>query len=200
MAVSSSTDASASTAATSLLKEVLKTERSLEAIDGFVRELENIGLPPKAGKLKRTLSQAWKMEYASDDQSIQPFMTGPTGPLTVLEGIIHSIRETGEFETVEVKRAIGPFGNTKASLCGRWSQTDGVMRWRPSYMINGRGREVDPPGEAASVNEARISHLSTSCMLLRIPADGASDRGLLVFSPVSLKEALSELKVDDDDA
>ena len=197
-----------------LLAEVAKTERSLTVIASLVKMLEEESeLPSTAGKQKRALAGSWKVEYASNEAAIAPFLTGPAGPFEVVEGVVHCIKESGEFSSIEVKRRVGPFGNSKQTLGGRWSlvapdsggigsRADGKprmqMRWKASYMIDARGREVDPP-RSAGVHEARVAHASPQLLLLRIPPDSTDAAGLLVFSKVTLKAALEDLKVAEDE-
>merc|ERR1719331_923756 len=122
MAVTSDkADADAAAAANALLEEVKKErDRSIETIESLVRKLEESELPKK-GKLKRAVTTTWRLDYASDDAAIAPFLTGPAGPLAVLEGVVHTMKPSGDFSSVEVKRPFGPFGNSKAELCGKWS-------------------------------------------------------------------------------
>lgn len=210
------TDPATTKAADQLLEEVAKPERSLTTIAELVKTLEDAGLPPTAGKQKKALVGDWRVEYASDDAVIAPFLTGPLGPFTVLEGVIHSVKETGEFNSIEVKRRLGPFGNSKQTLGGRWSITspakekrgavvgkaerggaaDVTTRWKASYLIDSSGRERDAPS-SSEVNEARVAHASSRLLLLRIPADSIGEAGLLVFSKVQLKKVLDEFNVAD---
>lgn len=193
--------------AAALLAEVVKDDRNLDTITALVRTLEEGFTFSTQGKLKRLLATTWRIDYASDEAALEPFLAGmvrqtPLGPLDVLEGVIPTFKVTGEFNFFEVTRPLGPFGNAKASLCGRWSITKDVLRWRASYMIDARGREKDV--EKKMDVEARVSFVSPEAMILRTSpapetAAGAEDRGLLVFARVPLKGALEELKVYTDE-
>lgn len=188
----------AETAATKqLLDEVAKPERSLDTISGLVRTLEDMPMVEKASKLKRALAADWKLEYASDADAVQPFLTGPESPFAVVEGIVHRWKANGEFETIEVRRKLGPFGNSKAVLCGRFSVDGDSIRWRAAYMLDPRSREVPVPS-GAGTGDMRVSYISPLLLLLRPATD---DTRLLLFARVEkLKSALDELRVSDDDA
>jgi len=192
--------ASAASVEAALLAEVQKTERSLDIIAQSARTLENVELPRTAGKLKRALAASWLLEYASDEAALAPFLTGRSGPFTVVEGIVHTFEQEGDFSSIEVTRRIGPFGNSKNSLCGRWSVKNGYIRWKASYMLDSNGRERDPPKDA-KVNEARVTYVSSQLLLLRNSSDtSAGDDGLLVFSRVNLEKTLDELRVSEVDS
>jgi hypothetical protein len=191
--------------AAALLAEVVKDDRNLDTITALVRTLEEGFTFSTQGKLKRLLATTWRIDYASDEAALEPFLAGMVGkgPLpTFLEGVIPTFKATGEFNFFEVTRPLGPFGNAKASLCGRWSITKDVLRWRASYIIDARGREKDV--EKKMDVEARVSFVSPEALILRTApapenAAGAEDRGLLVFARVPLKGALEELKVYTDE-
>ena len=188
--------AEAMAAAAALLEEVAKEERSLSTIASLVSTLEAEPMVDKATKLKRALQADWKIEYASDSAAIQPFVTGPENPFAVTEGIVHRFKKTGEFETIEVRRKLGPFGNSKATLNGKYSFEKGALRWRASYALDARSRELPPP-KGAGVAEMRVTHVSPSLLLLRPTADESS---LLIFARVEkLKEWLDELRVPDEE-
>ena len=185
------------TATKQLLDEISKPERSLDTISRLVQTLENVPLIEKASKLKRALAADWKLEYASDADAVQPFLTGPESPFAVVEGIVHRWKSNGEFQTIEVRRKLGPFGNSKQMLCGKFSVNGDSIRWRATYILDARSREVPVPSGWGTAN-MRVSYISPLLLLLRPSADSSR---LLLFARVeNLKSALEELRVSDEDA
>ena len=113
-------DAAVTSAATALLAEVAKSERSLAAIARHVATLEAAPPPSKAGALKKALQGDWKLTFASDEAAVAPFTSGAaSGPFTVLEEVYHRLLTGDMVQSIEIVRRIGPFGNSARALCGR---------------------------------------------------------------------------------
>ena len=215
---SSSTDLSK--AQDALIAEIGNDSRSLSTISSLLAELEAPGPPPK---VKRALVGDWKLAYVSDQDALSPFTaTGGAGPFKVLEDVYHRLFSDGTVQSIEVVRKVGPFGNVASSLCGRWGTKDkggkskrakssgdgegadsdsekpGSTSWRTTYMIDERGREVDPP--AASLHEAQATHVSDQLLVLR---SAANEESVCVFTRLGkgeLKKELEEFALLDLDA
>ena len=69
--------------------------------------------------------------------------------------------------TIEVARLLGPFGNVKRCLRGKWSLSDAQLELRYVGMRDGRGREVEPPPfHAGTFHGLRLGHVSDRLLLL----------------------------------
>jgi len=202
-----------------LFAEIGNDSRSLSTISSLLAVLEAPGPP---AKLKRALVGDWKLAYVSDQDALSPFTaTGGAGPFNVLEDVYHRLFSDGTVQSIEVVRKVGPFGNVACSLCGRWGTDDkrgkggkrdkssgdgegsdseklGATSWRTTYMIDERGREVDPP--AASLHEAQATHVSDQLLVLR---SAANEESVCVFTRLGkgeLKKELEEFALLDLDA
>ena len=209
-------DAAAAYARTALLEEVAKAERSLPAIAAHVATLEAAALP---SKLKRKLQGDWKLKFASDQAVVTPFTSGEgEGPFRVLEEVYHRLQSGDASQSIEVVRKIGPFGNSLQGICGKWSLAGGgkpkrkgkggkggdkggaegggeepaVLTWRNTYMIDARGREVDPPSGVPTSHSAVATHVSDDLMVMRFGSDGAKSASYGVFARTEKGELAQE--------
>jgi len=179
-----------SKAQAALLEEVAKPQRSLSAITAHVATLEAVEQPTK---IKKAVLGDWKLTFASEEAAVRPFTTGAAnGPFAVLEEAFCRLLVGDVVQIIEVVRRIGPFGNSAVSLNGKWSlagdkgsakrkggggmaassETDdaeasAAISWRTTYMINERGREVDPPKDVPASHDATVTHISPELMVLR---------------------------------
>lgn len=182
-------------AAAALLEEAAKEERNLGSIERQIATLEASELPPKP---RKALVADWELAYASDAAAVAPFVSGEgNGPFQFVESVFFRLRPSDRFSSIEVLRRVGPFGNSKTSLCGAWSMPKGAaatLRWKASYTIDARGREVEPPSSATAAHEAQVTHISPTLLILRRAADAAS---FVVLSRVdSIDKSLEALAVD----
>ena len=153
-------------AASKLLAEFAKPERSLDVVEGLIASLEADPPVTKASKQRRELTADWKFAFASDGAAVEPFTTGSAdGPFNVLEDCYFRLRGEDNVQSIEVVRRIGPFGNTAFSLHGKWRVDSSSITWRPKYFIDGRGREVAVPSQAAQGREAKVTHVSDVLVL-----------------------------------
>ena len=102
-------------ARTTILAEVEKEQRSLEAIASALAILE--AAPPPA-KLKRAVTGDWKLVFASDAAAVEPFSVGTaSGPFVVLEDIYHRMQTAGEtVQSIEGEYARSAFGRWAAIM------------------------------------------------------------------------------------
>lgn len=205
-------------ARTTILAEIEKEQRSLEAISSALAVLEAAPLP---SKLKRAVIGDWKLVFASDAAAVEPFSVGAaSGPFVVLEDIFHRMQTTGDtVQSIEgeldlaprprrsvvvdpaltlpfspalrtVVRKIGPFGNSCSSVNGRFSVgDDDSISWKAQYMIDERGREVKP-SDGGMARKARATHVSPQLMVMR--RDGAAD-SYVIFTKLGKGELKKEL-------
>ena len=61
----------------------------------------------------------------------------------------------------------------------------GALSWRTSYMIDERGREVDPPKEMPTSHKASVTHVSKDLMVLRVGTAGAASPSYCVFTKLA---------------
>ena len=101
-------------ARTTILAEIAKEERSLEAIASALSVLE--AAPPL--KLKRAVAGDWKLVFASDAAAVEPFSVGTaSGPFVVLEDIYHRMQTTGNtVQSIEGERAPAAIMSAKFAL------------------------------------------------------------------------------------
>ena len=208
-------EAAAAYARTALLEEVAKPQRSLPAIAEHVATLEAAAQP---SKLKRKLQGDWKLKFASDEAAVTPFTSGAAdGPFAVLEEVYHRLLSGDATQSLEVVRKIGPFGNSLQALCGKWRVASGgerkgkgkgkggdkggdkgggeepaVLSWRNTYMIDERGREVDPPSGVTTSHTAVATHVSEDLMVMRFGSDGARSTSYGVFTRMEKGELAKE--------
>ena len=189
-------------ARTALLAEVAREERSLPSVAASLTKLEADFEAMPAKKRARALQGDWKLVFASDEAAVAPFTTGSaSGPFAVLEDVYLRL-SSSDLQAIEVVRKVGPFGNAAQSLHGRWSVTAGgegegdVLSWRTMFMVNERSREVDPPKDMPTANEARVTHVSSELLVVRRADDASSYVIWTRFDKGELKKALDDASVE----
>jgi hypothetical protein len=199
--------------ASDLLRECSKDERSLERISALVNELSSAA---GASKAKRTVLGDWRLVFAGDADALTPFNSGEVRPpFGIIEDVFCRFEKGSSMRAIEVERRIGPFGNVKRSIVGKYSvetSKDGADRLRFKYlwMADQNGRERDPPVTSAVEAELVATQAAGSVLVLRVgapreqgaaPTDGAAG-SILVWSKLGAKEldkALDELGVKKED-
>ena len=196
-------------AAKALLDLCARDERDVGTIGGLVAELEALPLHGGKGATRNALVGDWALAFATGDDALTPFVTGSapsssaSSPLSlgVVEAIFHSWRPANaEFSTIEVVRNFGVWGkNSKSALHGKFKLNDeGALSWRTSYMIDAQGREQEPPeAERGAQRSARLSHVSSDVMVLRVGSGGAF---AVLKRITNLRAELEELNVADENA
>ena len=187
-----------------LLRECSKEERSLERIGTLVSELSTTAAVTNS-KAKRAIIGDWRLVFAGDAAALAPFTSGEVRPpLGVLEDLFCRFEKGSSMKVIEVERRIGPFGNAKRSLVGKYSVassgTDKTERLRFKYlwMDDANGREAEPPTKNAI--EAVVS-TSGSILILRVGVDEARNTSidaiptdsLLVWTKLRARELDREL-------
>lgn len=196
-------------AASELLRECSKDERSLERISELVDELSSAAGVSKA---KRAVLGDWRLVFAEDADALAPFTSGEVKPpFGIVEDVFCRFEKGSSMKAIEVERRIGPFGNSKRSLVGKYSveaakDRPDRLRFKYLWMDDSNGRERDPPVTAAVEAEVVTGQGEGSVLVLRVgDAKGAEDRAagsILVWSKLRAKELdrmLDELGVKKED-
>ena len=197
--LAASTDSAAVTkASSSLLAEISKDSRSLASIENMVTTIESTG---RNTKIRKAVLGEWKIVFATDEEAVKPFAAGGgDGPFAVLEDVFLRLLSGYELQTIEVVRKIGPFGNMAQSLYGKFDLTTGddsdSLSWKPTYMVNERGREVDAPNGAAKRMEWVVSHVSKELLVLRRATNAKSYVVCTRLGKGKLNDELEEACVD----
>lgn len=201
LAATKAEDPAVTKAASALLVEVGKEDRSMASIDKLVGTLETT--PRNNNKIKKAVLGDWKLVYATDADAVKLFTSGGAdGPFAVLEDVYLRLQSGSEVQSIEVVRKIGPFGNVAQSLFGKFQLGGGgedeadTLSWRPTYMVNERGREVDAPSDAAARKEWQLTHVSSELLVLRRTA--SSYVVCTKLAKGKLSAALEEAAVDAD--
>ena len=201
LAAKTAEDPAVTKAASALLVEIGKEDRSMASIDRLVGTLETT---PRNKKIKKAVLGDWKLVYATDADAVSLFTAGGAdGPFAVLEDVYLRLRSGSEVQAIEVVRKIGPFGNMAQSLYGKFTLGGGgedeadTLSWRPTYMVNERGREVDAPSDAAARKEWQLTHVSSELLVLRRAA--SSYVVCTKLAKGKLSAALEEAAVDADE-
>mmetsp|Transcript_584 Transcript_584/g.1736 ORF Transcript_584/g.1736 Transcript_584/m.1736 type:complete len:241 (+) Transcript_584:67-789(+) len=199
--------------ASDLLRECSKDERSLERISTLVNELSAAASVSKA---KQAVLGDWRLVFAGDADALAPFTSGEVKPpFGVVEDVFCRFEKGNSMKAIEVERRIGPFGNARRSLVGRYSVDTGKnradrLRFKYLWMDDYNGRERDPPVSAAVEAEVVASQAEGSVLVLRLgqpqekgttPADMTAG-SILVWSKLRAKELdrlLDELGVKKED-
>jgi hypothetical protein len=199
--------------ASELLRECSKDERSLERISALVNKLSSAA---GASKAKQAVLGDWRLVFAGDAAALAPFTSGEVKPpFGIVEDVFCRFDKGSSMKSIEEERRIGPFGNAKRSLVGKYSveasrgQPD-RLRFKYRWMDDPNGRERDPPTSAAVEAELIASQAGDSVLVLRVgeprgngaaPADGSAG-SILVWSklrPKELDRMLGELGVKKED-
>ena len=80
--------------------------------------------------------------------------------------MVHRFLGENKLQTIEVKRVLGPFGNSKNSLFGRWGIKQTGITFRYQYMVDASGREVGMAAGRTAKTAAVVAHVASGAWRL----------------------------------